>query len=258
MEASGIHAHPTLKLGLRPPAWRPALELSRYLTGTVPEHPVTCDHIGSNEFGLYGNDRFGVCGPTSVANLVRLITAGLLGQEIQPSQDDVFDLYRRSGNPDFDPATGADDNGVDMQVMLDALLAGGIGGVKPVAFAKLAVSRAPELTAATSIFGGTLWGTVLQTAQQAQTSSTPPRWDYHRSPLWGGHAVMNGAYEPRTLEDIITWGKRVETTAAFRRYQLQQAWVVIWPWNLDHPAFQAGVDLAALRADYTELTGRAF
>ena len=256
-----IEAHPTRKLGRRPPSRKPALALRDILTGVVPAHPATADHFKTLAFGLYENDKYGDCGPTSVANLVRLVSGGLLGSEVQPSQDDVFDLYRRSGNPHFDPATGADDNGVDMQTMLEALLAGGIGDgrggkVKPVAFAKVDVSSDDQLSAAVSIFGGCLWGVDLQSAQQAQTDAHPPKWDYHKTGEWGGHAIVSGAYEAGALEDVISWATRIQTTSAFRRHQLEEAWVVVWPWNLDHPGFQAGVDLTALPAAYKSLTGR--
>ena len=259
--AAGIHAHATRKLGRRPPSNKPALMLGDILTGVAPAHPATADHFGSLAFGLYANDKYGDCGPTSVANLVRLVTGGLLGAEVQPSQDDVFDLYRRSGNPNFDPKTDADDNGVDMQTMLGALLAGGIGDgkgnkIKPIAFAKVDVSSDDQLSAAVSIFGGVLWGVDLEIAQQTQTDAHPARWDYQKTGEWGGHAIVNGAYESGSLEDVISWGQRIQTTATFRRHQLDEAWVVVWQWNLDHPAFQQGVDLAALSAAYKNLTGR--
>jgi hypothetical protein len=256
-----IQDHPTRKLGRRPPSNKPALRLGDILTGVAPTHTATGDHFKQLAFGLYENDKFGDCGPTSVANLVRLVSGGLLGTEVQPSQDDVFDLYRRSGNPDFDPSTGADDNGVDMQTMLEALVSGGIGDgrggvLKPVAFAKVDVSSDDQLTAAVSIFGGCLWGVDLQVAQQTQSDAHPPKWDFHHTGEWGGHAIVSGAYEVGALEDVISWAKRIETTPAFRRHQLQEAWVVVWPWNLAHPAFQQGVDVAALAAAYKALTGR--
>lgn len=267
--AAGIHDHPHYKTGRRPPKNAPALFAADFLTGVTPAHPAITDHIAKNEFGLYGNDRYGVCGPTDVANTVRLVSVGLLGQEIKPSQEDVFDLYRRSGNPDFDPnkidpntGEAQGDNGVDMQTMYEALLSGGIGDgkggtIKPLCFAKLDVSNDAELDAAVSIFGSTSWGVNLLTAQQEQTDAQPPKWDYVRSGEWGGHAVMNGAYdENRKLEDVISWNIRVETTEAFRRRQLEEAWVVIWEWNLDHPAFQEGVDLQALADAYHALTGK--
>jgi len=249
-------------LGRRPPKNAPALRFAQFQTGVVPAHPATADHFKTFPFGLYGNDQYGDCGPTSVANLVRLVSMGLVGREIQPSQDDVFDLYRRSGNPNFDPSTDADDNGVDMQTMLEALLKGGIGdgqggNIKPVAFAKVDVSSDAELNAAVSIFGGVLWGVDLQTAQQSQSDAKPPKWDYKRSSEWGGHAVLNGKYDEATGDaEVISWATDVETTAAFRQRQLQEAWVVVWEWNLSTPGFQEGIDLAALLSAYQALTGR--
>jgi len=256
--AVGIHAHPTRKTGLRPPTGRPALRLAEFLTGTVPAHPTAADHLGAVAYGMYQNDRFGVCGPTSVANLRRLVTTGLTGATQAPSQDDVFDLYRRSGNPDFDPVTGVDDNGVEMQTMLEAVQDGGIGGVRSLAFAKVDVTRDDEMDAAISLFGGLLWGVDLQAAQQGQTDAQPPVWDWRRSGEWGGHAVLAGAYGATGRDDVITWGQRVSTTSRFRGHQLQEAWVVIWPEHLGSAVFQAGVDLAALGAAYEQLTGRPF
>jgi hypothetical protein len=255
--AAGIHSHPTRKLGRRPPSNKPALFLSDILSGVAPAHPAISDHIAKNQFGLYGNDTYGDCGPTSVANLVRLVTVGLLGSEQQPTQNDVFDLYRRSGNPNFDPADpgGPGDGGVDMQTMLEALLAGGIGGIKPLCFAKVDVSSDAELDAAVAIFGGTLWGVNLEVSQQTQTDNG--EWDYAPSSDWGGHAIVNGAYDEDTkLEDVVTWAERVKTTATFRRHQLEEAWVVIWQWNIDHPAFQEGIDVQALANAYHALTGK--
>lgn len=260
--AVGIHDHDHYKTGRRPPKNAPALMLADFLSGTAPAHPAAADHFGSQAFGLYGNDQYGDCGPTSVANLVRLVTGGLLGTEIQPSQNDVFDLYRRSGNPNFDPATDADDNGVDMQTMLEALLKDGIGDgkggvIRPVAFAKVNVKDDAELDAAVSIFGGVLWGVDLMVAQQAQTDASPPKWDYKKSGEWGGHAIVNGKFNESTGDaEVISWDIDVQSTAAFRQKQLEEGWVVIWQWNIDHPAFQQGVDMAALRSAYKALTGK--
>lgn len=257
-DAVGIHAHESRKLGRRPPSNKRALLLSDVLTGVVPAHPLAVDHVSTFLFGLYENDTFGDCGPTSVANLRRAVTAGLLGQEVPPTQADVFDLYTRSGNPDFDPNDpgGPGDGGVDMQTMLEALLADGIGGVKPLAFAKVDVTNDGELDAAVSIFGGVLWGVDLKVAQQAQTDAG--EWDYEAgSGEWGGHAIVELAFDEQArTEDVISWALRVKTTAAFRRHQLEEAWVVIWQENLDHPAFQQGVDLDALQSAYKALTGK--
>lgn len=250
--------HPDFKLGLLPPTpAMPALRLADYLTGVLPAHPPAADYLSGTAFGLYANDRFGVCGPTAVANSRREITARLKGAVAAPSQNDVFDLYRRSGNPGFDPATGAGDNGVNVQAMLKAVLAGGIGGVKCLGFARLDAASVEELKAAVALFGFQILGVDLQAAQQQQTGAGV--WDYRRSGAWGGHAVLAGAYQadPEGV-DVITWARQVRMTDAFVKNQLSEAWVVIWPEHLSDAGFLAGVDLATLAADFRDLTGRPF
>jgi hypothetical protein len=245
---------PNRRLGLQPEdKSKPRLKLSTLLTGVVPEHPIAVDHLGTVPFGLYGNDKYGDCGPTSCANFVRLVSSGLLGRGVQPSLEEVFALYRASGNPNFDPVDDADDNGVIMQDMLNAWLKGPkLGGVRPIAFARVDETNDEEMKAAISIFGGLLWGVTLDVAQQTQTDAGT--WDYRKSGVWGGHAVLCGSYEAGDYEDVITWGERVRVTKAFRQNQLDEAWVVVFPWHLDHPAFQAGVNLDALKEAFKEVT----
>lgn len=248
--------------GRRPPKNAPALQLGRLLTGTVPAHPKSADHFSRvREWILGGNDQFGDCGPVSVANSRLLLTAYLTGTPEIASQDDIFDLYRRSGNPDFDPNDpgGPGDAGVDMQTMLEALVAGGIGGKKALAFAKVDVSNLEECRAAIAIFGDQLLGVDLEVAQQAQTDRG--LWEYSRSSEWGGHAVCAGRYSSATSGDdvdVITWAEVVGTTDSFWSHQVQEAWVVIWPEHLTTSAFIAGIDQAQLAADYEALTGRPF
>ena len=248
------------KLGRGPPKHAPALHLGRYLTGVVPPHPTTVDHFANvTDWGLYGNDQYGDCGPVSVANQRKLITRYLTGTEQSVSQNDVFDLYRRSGNPNFDPTTDADDNGVDMQTMCEALLAGGIGGTKALAFAQVDVHNLDEVRAAMAIFGSVLLGVTLDTAQQTQTDAG--LWDYRPSSTWGGHAILAGRYtSSATGADVavITWAEIVGMTDRFWSHQVEEAWIVIWPEHLGSTAFQQGIDLATLAQDYTALTGGPF
>jgi hypothetical protein len=208
---------------------------------------------------MLGNDQYGDCGPVSAANLRAMTTAALTGVERYPTLQDVFDLYRRSGNPNFDPATDADDNGVDMQTMCEALVSGGIAGVKALAFAKVDVSSLDEIRAAVSIFGGLLLGVNLDVAQQEQTNDG--LWDYVQTVSWGGHAVLAGGYTSATTGadvNVVTWAQLVGLTDRFWTHQVEEAWVVIWPEHLGTVAFQQGVDLAQLAADYHALTGRTF
>lgn len=254
---------PGRRLGRQKPSNRPALQLAGFLTGTIPAHPVAADNFAQvTDWGLYGNDKYGVCGPVSVANSLKLLTKDSGEPEFSVTLGDVFDLYRRSGNPQFDPTTDVDDNGVDMQTMLDALVRGGIGGRKPLAFAKVDVSNIDEVRAAISIFGCVLFGVDLEVAQQGQTDAGGP-WDYTQTVDWGGHAIVAGRYTSSTGRhttdiSVITWAEVIGCTDAFLTKQLQEAWVVIWPEHVTHPAFQQGVDEAQLAADYLALTGRPF
>lgn len=244
------------KLGRRSPKNAPALKLSAVLTGAVPAHPESADYLSKATYGLYDNDTYGDCGPCSVANDRRQVTKYLTGTQVSPTQTDVFDLYRRSGNPDFDPADpgGPGDQGVDMQTMLEAVHSGGIGGAKCVAFAKVDVHNPDEIRAAVSVFGSLLLGVDLSTAQQGQQGT----WDYVAgSDDWGGHAVPVFGYDPDNVE-LVSWGEKFEATNGFWSHQVQEAWAVVWPEHLGQAAFQQGVDLAALEKAYTDLTGRPF
>lgn len=237
------------------------------LTGVLPDHPLTADHLSAVKNWMMGaNDQFGTCGPTSVANALVLTYKALQNEDITVSDEDVFDLYRRSGNPNFNPNTGADDNGVDMTVMLDALLKGGIwithqnGArelVKPICYASLATDMDTQRTA-TSIFGLVLWGVDLQVAQQNQSV-----WDYKPSGEWGGHAIPGGAFTSRSGsgeldESIVSWQQVYGTTDSFAAHQLQESYIPIFPLLWANPAFQAGVDQTTLAADYKAVTGRDF
>lgn len=255
--ATGIHAHATYKVGLRPPEpGRPRLRLANYLTGKIPDHPAEADNLAGLSFGLYQNDRFGDCGPVSLANYVRMVTAKLTGAMEKPTQDAVFALYRQSGNPDFDPATGADDNGVNYQVMLQAAVEHGLGGHKVLGFAQVDTSNLDELDAAVALFGGILVGVNLQTAQQAQTDTGI--WDWQPTPPWGGHAVLDGSFRASGGHRVITWAKPVLMTDEFIRRQESEAWVVVLPEHLGSRQFLDGVDVRSLAGDFEALTGRPF
>lgn len=243
---------------------RPVLQLGRYLAATTPAHPVTADYLaGVADWGMYDNDKFGVCGPTSLANQRKQVSAYLDQSEQSPTQDDVFDLYRRSGNPNFNPATGADDNGVVLADMLSAAVSGGLGGQKPLAYAAVNVEDIDELRAAIALFGSVIGGVTLDVAQDQQTDAHQP-WDYvRRSREWGGHAVLIGAYTSQaraaTVDlSVISWAEVIGTTDDFIARQLDEAYVVLWPEVLGSTEFEAGVDLSALAADYEALTGRPF
>lgn len=252
-------------LGRRPhDPTRPALKLSRLLTGVVPNHPITVDHfslVPSSSWGVLGNDHYSDCGPADVVHDRILISKYLLGKTIVPNTADALDLYTRSGNPNFP----ADDNGVVMADMLDAVHKQGVRSdgklVQCVAYAQVDVRDLDEVHAAIAIFGSLSTGADLSQAQDTQTSNGEP-WDYvSNSPDWGGHAFLTGRYTSDSRAgrpDLggLTWGFPVGITDAFWTQQVQEAWAVIWPEHLTNTSFLAGVDQNAFERDYKDLTGR--
>lgn len=247
-------------LGRRPPTNKPALMLGPLLTGVVPAHSPAADHFAKvPQWILGGNDKYGVCGPVSVANQRLLVTTYLTGKPEIATQAAIFDLYRRSGNPTFDPNDpgGPGDAGVDYQTMLEEVIRGGIGGTHALAFAKVNVDDIDEVEAAVDIFGSNLLGVTLDVSQQAQSDAGT--WDYAPSSVWGGHGVLNGRYTDRPdLGGVVSWAEVLNYTDAFEAHQVDEAWVVIWPEHLGSATFQQGVDLAALAAAFSELTHRPF
>lgn len=241
------------RLGRRAPSNRPALHLAS-LIKAVPDHPLTVDHLAAvTNWRVLGNDRFGDCGPVSVANSRALVTKTLAGRESYPTLASVYDLYRRSGNPGFNPVTGDDDNGVDMQTMLGAVAHGGIAGRKAVAYAKVDHRDLDQVKAAIAIFGFVLLGADLQQAQARGSI-----WDNApASPDWGGHAILAGAYRTGQRFDVgvVSWGQVIGVTDAWWP-RVEEAWAVIWPEACFTRQFQQGIDVAALAADYRQLTGR--
>lgn len=245
-------------LGLNTPAaTRPRLKL-HWMTDRAPWSPDKVDHLQGWGFEMGMNNRFGTCGPTAVSNSRDMTSYLLSDREENAPIESVFDLYRRSGSPSFDPRTGRGDNGVTMDALCDACEKGGFNGHRAIGYAALADQTDPSVQAAIHAFGGVLFAVDLQTAQSGQTDQG--FWDYQRSPQWGGHAILAGAYDREAARiDVVTWQKRIYTTAAFRRVQLSEVWVVLWEELVTSQRFfDSGVDLAELVADYQALTGRSF
>ena len=268
--AHGIHDHPELKLGKRvTDASRPQLRMGAHMRAAAYVRPAAVDYASRvDQWVLGANDQFGTCGPVSVANLALLVSTVLGEAPVRFTTEEVYDLYRRSGNPDFDPATGADDNGVDMTVLLSELVKGGIGfgprNVRAIAYGQLNANDPEEMWSAAALFGGVLIGADLDQAQ-AEQFAAGVTWDHvSRSPDWGGHAMfaapryndVAGTLADRTA--LVTWGKITDATDKFVRKHMPEAYAVIFPWHLRDRGFWTGLDLAGVAREFTALTGRPF
>jgi hypothetical protein len=273
------------RLGLLPDQGRPAIKFGDIaIPGAELPIPVSDDHItGVPAWNLGGNDQYGTCGPTALANYITMVYWNLLGLQVTVTDAAVWKLYAASGNAGFPPTP---DNGVDLNYMLTQALkiglevthtgvinpavwgpnsappatpAGTTELVTPVAFAALNTANIDEVRRATAIFGGAELGVTLDVSQQTQTGAG--LWDWSPSAEWGGHAILGAAYTGKTSgpdEEVITWQLPVETTDSFVSHQLDQGFAIILPCHLTHPNFLAGVNVTALAAQYQELTGQSF
>ncbi|SEC05058.1 hypothetical protein SAMN04490357_1054 [Streptomyces misionensis] len=261
----------TPKYGRRAPKRAAAIPFSRIRTGQIPTHPVPIDHLGATGWEMLGNDRAGDCVAVTWANVRRLVTS-VAGAENYPSQDEVWAVYKTQ-NSDFDPSGdestngpgSSADGGMDIQTLLEYLVKhGGPDGVKALAFARVDPTNTEEVKAAIAIFGYVWTGIVVQDANMTQFNTGRP-WDYvARSADDGGHSVITGGYGTPGKgalggdERFITWAQETSFTDRFWSRKVEEAWVVIWPEHLSHPAFLQGVDLNALAADYQAITGKPF
>jgi hypothetical protein len=246
---------PDFKLGRKPPKNAPALRLSQFLSGVVPEHPASADYLGRlSGWKMLGNNDYGDCVAVTWANQRRLMTALLGGKESYPSQTDVIEVYKTQ-NPQFPN----DDNGMDIQTCLEYLVSkGGPDGVKAIAFAKVDYTNPDEAAAAMAIFGHIWLGINVQNANMDDFDAGKP-WDYHpNSGIDGGHSVETGGYNPSTPgsdEKFITWAAETSFTDAFWSHLVEEAWVVVWPENLGTTQFLTGIDSGKLAAAFKSLTG---
>lgn len=250
------------KFGRRAPKRARALRLAGYLTGAVPQVPAAEDYLAALGGGwqMLGNDTYGDCVAVTWANVRRLVTATLTATPVYPDQDQVFTVYKTQ-NPGFP----SEDNGMDIQTLLEYLVShGGPDGVKALAFAAVNPHDPAEVKAAIALFGYVWTGVNVLQANMNEFSAGQP-WDYSpNSPLDGGHSVITGGYgvpgsgQLGGDERFITWAQETSFTDLFWANCVEEAWVVLWPEHLGSKEFLSGVNMQALAADYTAITGKPF
>jgi len=258
--------------GRRSPKRAAAPELKNYLTGVLPDYPLTDDYLLALNGGwqMLGNDQAGDCVAVTWANMRRLVSATIGSGAEYPDQSLVWDFYKTQ-NPSFDPSGNAQgdgpgsnaDQGMDIQTAIEDLIsAGGPDGVKALGYAKVDYTNPAEVKAAIALFGSVWTGINVLDVNQNEFASDQP-WNYvASSAVDGGHSVITAGYgTPGSAqlggdERFITWAEETSFTDAFWSHQVEECWVVIWPEHLGSKVFLAGMDLAQLAADYQSITGQ--
>lgn len=250
-EAIGIHEHSNLKLGARPPSDKPALLFAEHLVPgvVIPQHPVD-DRVPPLVWPMDDNNKFGVCVIAAGDHARQAIYTLLVGSYTNMTEAQIFADYKTQ-NPDFDPNTGAGDNGMDIQTYLNHLVKTGV----LLGFAKVDHTNKEEVKAATYLGLAIVTGEDLTVSQQNQAV-----WDYVPNDApWGGHSTTTVGYTGSPdQDDGISWGAVFPQTQAFVQHQVTEAWFILTQAHVDHPGFRQGFDLGSFAAAYSNITGRPF
>lgn len=236
---------------------KPRLRLSQFLTTqalAAPPAQVDWD-AAVDAWPMYGNDRYGDCVFAAIGHAVQAWTANA-GTQVTVTDGDVLAAY--SAVTGFDPADPATDQGAVIQDALSWWRKTGIAGHRILAFAEVDHTSEAELQQATALFGVVLLGISFPASAMAQFNAGQP-WEVVADDggIEGGHAIIGARYDqPAGQWYWITWGAEHPVTFAFISRYLEEAWVAASPeWVSAAGGAPSGLDVTALNAAFTELTG---
>ncbi|KAL9100765.1 MAG: hypothetical protein Q9163_003897 [Psora crenata] len=245
----------------------PAIEFSDILPegfvgapapSAAPVIPKSADNLKPfPSWNPLGNKSYQNCNAVVWANTRRLVTSKLSEQEVYPPLDQVLTFYKTQ-NPEFDPKNWKKDKdkGMYIQKSLDHLVQfGGPDGQRALAFARVNPEKVEDVQMALATFGSLWLGIRVYDINRAQFNNGE-QWTYQptgEKPL--GHAVMAGAYDPNIK--IVTWGKVVSLTEGYwKKENVFDAFVVIWPEHIGTRRFMTGVSLQQLADQYRKMIGK--
>lgn len=238
-----------------------------YLLPNVP--PLALDSIISS-WPMYQNDVHATCGPAALAHLMQGWRDAVAAGEKKPKpraplEPNVIEFYgdvTEFEGARFDPATGANDNGVNLLDLLNVARTKGVGGHKIGAYAKVGLQSYPLIDWASCAFGGLLQGYSLPAICQdgRSWSFTPPSnllLDYAPG-SWGRHATCESKNNRRGNMADPTWGSLMSVARSFKQAYRDEVYVMISPeWLDDHSKAPSGLDMVALTADLAKVTTQA-
>ena len=244
------------KLGKLPPlpeADAPRLKLARYLAPAPP--PSAVDWYSKvAAWPMYLNDQIGDCTCAEVGHQIESASTYGESTTVELTDADVLALYEAvSGYRPSDPAT---DRGAVIQRVLGYWRRTGVAGHRLLAFAQVDHTNLPEVEQAVGLFGSLDLGMQVPAVAMTQTQAGQP-WDVtgNDGAIEGGHCIELVGYDP-TYAYVVTWGAIQKMTWAFWTKYVDESWAAILPeWLNAQGTDPQGLDLAALGADLTALTG---
>lgn len=232
------------------------LRLSKYIkSGALPDPPVLRAweyKVPADQWGMFGNDRYGDCTCAALAHLLMAWTSQV-GTLVVPKDDDVVSLY--SSVAGFNPKTGANDNGAAMTDVLSYVQQNGFAGRKILGWAALDISNLNHFEIGLDLFGGVYSGVNLPRSAMEQFSAGK-HWEVlaNDGGIEGGHAIPFLGYG-RLGETCVTWAKLQPCSRAWGAKYIEESYVIIsedWfdatgktPGQIDKDALWADLKLLA-------------
>lgn len=208
-----------------------------------------------SQWPMYDNDTLGDCTVAGIAHVIGAMA--VYGGHPLPlfANTEIVRVY--SAVSGYDPQTGANDNGANMQTVLDYIKSDGItdttGKVhKIVAYAAFRNPKDTTLLAEVlNTFGAAYVGIDCPASAQTEFGKL---WTWQpTSPIEGGHAIGFHRREPLTATGSIvysTWGALQPATPEFHEHYSEESWAVVsQDWleaNGDSPE---GLNVTQLLAD---------
>lgn len=206
---------------------------------------------------MYKNDSVGDC---TIAGMAHAFTAmGTYAGYSQALFDDAEILRVYSEISGYNPDTGENDNGCQMQDVLNYMRTNGItdaSGKAHVVAAYAALGNPSDtllLSECLKTFGAVYVG--INCPQSAEDQFGREPWTYEPySPIVGGHAISLHHRQPYGsaigVFKFSTWGALQPVTIGFISHYVEEAWAFITPdWIEANGSTVDGINLSQLTAD---------
>jgi len=208
------------------------------------------------DYPMYVNDAIGDCTIAAMAHILTALDVYSGKPQVLFSDGEVIRAY--SAVSGYDPVTGENDNGAQMQDVLAYMRSTGMTDIqgnvhKVIMYAHLRNPRDPQLfSQALKTFGHVYTG--IECPQSAEDDFGGV-WTYQAgSPIIGGHAIGLHRRQPYGSRvgvfDFSTWGALQPTTISFITHYADEAWVAVTQdWLEANGNTCDGISLSQLEAD---------
>jgi hypothetical protein len=230
------------------------LLLADYQTGT-PTPPPSADWVsGVKSWPGLLNDQIGDCTAAGAGHIAQQVNWYGRDQDAPVSDSDVLAFYEAvSGYRPGDPST---DVGATLQDALNAWRTLGIGGNRIAAFAQVRATDLATIRACIATFGSVYAGMWFPQSAEDQFNAGQPWTVVKRSANLGGHCIPIMGYDADSFT-CVTWGQTQRMDVRFLQTYVDEFWTSVdLDWLRATGVSPAGLNTAALNADYQTLTGK--